>query len=405
MKKQIKKYSKDEIIDAIFNKYLLGIKYEFKGEIILSHKYELVIRNVNEIEKYILSKPLARKIYDILKISNDLDDFYNKEKEKKIKNKYLKRFTDFNFNTIIRCDIDGSNIDEQIDKIIEIIKEYLNECKKEKEYKKIAKKISEKYFTDFIVLYSKNEKKIYQLINDNTKLDNYSIDWHGYYDEFIFKYMEIWNAINFKQKEYLGLKIYNFRVVLGDLFNIRKLEEHQIHKEYIKVINNINYIDIKDELLFYYIINRFNSDYYLDKNNKILLYFSLIELLITHKPKSGDDSIMKQLKKKIIECIKKLNMYIKTEKYDEITYKEIDLLYDYRSILIHGDFEKISGLLRKLEKLEFFIKMKNELEIEDDELKESMLIDIIRIRVLNIFSNIYKLMTYDEEYIKQIKKM
>lgn len=403
MDKFCEEYNQKELLENMNNKYLLFFKHKIDNEILISSKYEIVIRNVNKIEKYILAQALSKRICEILKLSKKLTDFLDEEKIRKIQHDYVKKFYDYDENTIISFDSDGYNFNVTVNKIIEIITMYINDFINETDYEMISKKIAYNYLENFIVLYSKNDKKIYQLIKENTSLEFDDIDWHGRYDEFIFKYFELWNAINFEQHQYLGIRIKSFNTRLKTILDIRVLEEMEIYNECIAIFKKTNFIDIENEKLLYFIIDKFNSDYYLNTDNKILLYFSLIELLITHKPKNKRDSIVKQLKKNIVCCMNRIQECKSFNINNFISEKEIGLLYDYRSILVHGEFKESKRTLKKLEKQKYFQEFIARYKIIDDEFKESSLIDIVRSRVLEIFSCIYKLMVFDDKFVSNLK--
>lgn len=397
-------YTKEEILNSITNRYLLFFSYKIEQEILISSEYEIVIRNINEIEKRILAQTLMEMIYDLLNLSDSLSDFLDKNKLKIIHDLYLSKYSSFDDRTIICFDLDGHHFSTIISKVLDIIKNYISLYSDELNYEVISKNIAFNYLENFVVLYSKNEEKIYELIKRHTGLSFDDIDWHDKYDEFFYSYINLWNAINFKQEQYLGIKIKKFDTHLETILNIESLENKGLSSECIDVLNNVNFIDIKDEKLFYFIVSSFKREEYLNDTNKILLYFSMIELLITHKPKFSDkDSIVKQIKWNIISCINEVKNNNYFDIINEIDNKEIDLLYNYRSIFVHGNFSEISKTLKKLEKYSFFQKYIIMNDIEDDEFKESGMVDVIRIRVLELFSYIYRLKMIDSEYVYKLK--
>lgn len=137
---------------------------------------------------------------------------------------------------------------------------------------------------------------------------------------------------------------------------------------------------------------------YMDDNNRIVLYWSLLEMLLTHKPNDNyiDDTIQKQLTRNITDCFQKYGV-------NKISKKEIRLLYDYRSVISHGEFLEIDKILNKIKKLNFINELKDALAIEDD-LKKGDIVDIIRIRLLYIYSTIMKSYFNDYKYIVNLKE-
>lgn len=388
-------YNDKEINDAMNNKYLLNFKYKLNDKIYISKKYGIVIRNLNEIENDILSESLILKICKILSLFKNTKQIFDDKKLQEIKSTYLKQFTDFNDQTIITYDLEGFEHDNLFDKIIIIIKDNINNIDS-KNIENISKKIANQYLENCIVLYSEKEKSIYNLINRCTNYNNEDIDLFDKYDDFIFKYIELWNSLNFNQYNYFGIKVNNFTTKLDLIIDLFDLEKMEIFDECIKIFDSPIMVDIDDDVLFYFIINRFYS-YYMDNNNRILLYFSLLELLLSHKPScKNDSSISMQLSNNIIICSKKYNQI-------EISEKEIRELYNYRSLLIHGNFNKIHKALQKIKKFDFAKRLIVELEIEEFVEDDFFMVNLLRIRMLEIFSFIYKIYCIDKLYVEKLK--
>ena len=401
MKIKEEEYSQKELLENIYDRYILNLKFKINGEICISEKFGIVIRNINEIENHTLATPLVRVIKNILMLTENLNDFIEPEKVKTIHEKYVKELTEFDDNTIIKMDIDGYDKYLEIKNIIQIITENISDYISEKDKTLVAENIVGKYLEQFIILHVKKSYEIVQFIKNNSRFDEEQIELYGLVNEFIYKYIELWNAINFKQIEYLGIKISDFNNKLDNLLDHRHNENSALSKEFINILKNIWCVDIIDEKIMYYITNRFYENV-LDEN-RILLYFSLVELLISHKPKNSKDSIISQLTNNITQCMNEMKKIDCDNEELNITTKEIKLLYEYRSILVHGNFNKEKEILKKLEKIDFFKKYKKILNVEDDELKEMFLVSIIRIRTLNIFSTIYKMCIIDDKYVKSIK--
>ena len=395
MKKFYEIYTSEELRNAMNNKYLVRFKYKLDKKVCISDKYGIVIRNINKIENDILSQSLASKIYRIISQFKNIDYIFDYEKTEEIKENYLKQFTDFNSLLIIPYDIDGYEQYSMFDKIVTIIKENIGSISS-KDNNDISEKIANKYLENCIVLYSEKEELIYKLISSCTNYSKEDIDDFGRYDDFIFKYLELWNALNFSQQEYLGFTIETFTTRLETVIDLLQLENTSFFHEYDKALKNPFKVDLDDDTLFYFILNRFNADYYLDNNNKILLYFSLLELMLTHKQCDITDSISNQLSENITLCSKRYEQI-------DISKKEIKELYNYRSLLAHGNFKDIHKSLKKIKKFSFAKDLTKKLGFEEFEEIDYFTIDLVRIRVLEIFSYIYKIYCSDKAYIDGLK--
>lgn len=395
MKKFYEIYSKQEILSVLENKFILKYKYKLKNDVCVSKKYKIFIRNINEIEIGVLSDSLTFKIFKILSMLECVTELFDDEKIRIIRKKYLTNITNFSDNTIIRYDLDGSDEYDIFDKVIKIIKKY-NKYINLNDIEKSSRKISKLYLADALVLYSDNEEEINKLILKNTKYTLEDIYDFTLYEDFIYRYIELWNAINFNQHTSLGIKIVSINTHLNTILDLWDIKKYDLYDECLKVFELPKQIDIDNDLLFYFIVKRFPSGYYLDDNNKILLYVSLIELLLTHKQKGKDDSIISQLRSNLLLCV---------DKYKKITIskKEINLLYEYRSILSHGNFEKIHEVLRKIKKLDFAKELIKELDYEEMIKFDSFVVALIRIRTLELFSFVYQIYCKDSLFIDNLK--
>ncbi len=248
-------------------------------------------------------------------------------------------------------DIDSYNKIDEVEKIIDIVYKEIknNKINIEDNKEKIINSIIVGYLKDSIIIELEDRHIISKSIENYEKIDDEDVNWLGKIDDFIYQYFNLLNTINFKQEEYFGFKINRLNTERKNILNLQTLNSGVRDREIISVLNNIKSIDIKDEQIFMFLLSRFNF-YYLDVRNKILLYISLIEFFIVHKPKENDFSICKQIEYNIEECYRYVNK--------SFSKKEIGLIYDYRCNLLHGNFKDIKKNLKKLSKEDFFVMIK-----------------------------------------------
>lgn len=192
-----------------------------------------------------------------------------------------------------------------------------------------------------------NEWKYYVLAFNGTNNLVHEIEKIGY----LFPYgLEFAFEIYFEEKNQKGniigwqplplhiIEYYNsMRYTEIEATNINSLELSQLSK-YMEFHNSAKdeYPDITTTLKNFYDLRR------LTKTTTLITigYFSVLESLITHQPKSTDtiDSIRRQVSMKMILLRKKFNKEIECSKYfDEMGEKKAWLkLYDYRSAIAHG---------------------------------------------------------------------
>ncbi|MHB8853515.1 MAG: hypothetical protein ACYC6P_09210 [Ignavibacteriaceae bacterium] len=101
----------------------------------------------------------------------------------------------------------------------------------------------------------------------------------------------------------------------------------------------------EQEKIFYVgnLIKSTNFSLTTDEKYKILILTSILELLLTHKPKNNnDDSISKQIQLK-----GSLLLYQNNKNNDLDSIKnELDSIYDIRSRIAHGDFDELIKIIK-----------------------------------------------------------
>lgn len=395
MSNYFKNISNKDAFDILRNKFFFSYKYKLKSKITISEQFKLVARNINNDEIEILGKSMIEKINDIFMFINSKEDFYDNNKKNKAFQSYLKRVTEFDSKTPIIFDLDGNELYDIYKKIFDIISDNYDFIDLDDKYNS-AMKITNKYLSSLIVIYSEDINSIYDFIKNNSDISEELIEDH--YDDFIYKYIDFWNSINFKQHNYLGIKLCKFKTKLNSYLFISDLSKSNFCNECLVVFKNPIDIQVYDSKLLYLIVSRFNPMGYMDDNNRIVLYWSLLEMLLTHKPNDNyiDDTIQKQLTRNITDCFQKYGV-------NKISKKEIRLLYDYRSVISHGELLEIDKTLNKIKKLNFINELKDALAIKDD-LKKGDIVDIIRIRLLYIYSTIMKSYFNDYKYIVNLKE-
>ena len=395
MSNYFKNISDKEAFDILDNKFFLNYKHKLKSKIIISEQFKLVARNINDDEIEILGNSMTKKINDIFMFINSKEELYNNNKKNKVFQSYLRRVTEFDSKTPIIFDLDGNELYDIYKKIFDIISDNYDFIDFDDKYNS-AMKITNKYLSSLIVIYSENINSIYDFIKNNSDISEELIE--DYYDDFIYKYIDFWNSINFTQYNYLGIKLCKFKTNLKTYLFIYDLSKSDFCNECLEVFQNPIDINVYDNKLLYLIISSFNPMGYIDNNNRIILYWSLLEMLLTHKPNDNyiNDTIQKQLIRNITDCFQKYGV-------NKISEKEIRLLYDYRSVISHGELLKIDKILNKIKKLNFINELKDVLAIEDD-LKKGDIVDIIRIRLLSIYSTIMKLYFNDYKYMANLKE-
>lgn len=197
---------------------------------------------------------------------------------------------------------------------------------------------------------------------------------------------------NFGKKEYHLKELYDsnsiniFRKNLNSIIEISKqLEKMFVEEKFVekfKFISNAIYI-------------AGNS---FDDRTSILLYMSIIESILTHKPDSNrfnvEDSITKQFVLKTCIIINKENEEYNVEKYS----KRCKLFYSIRSDIAHGDTTNIKKTIKDFDKI--YEKSDN---FKDKETTYELVLETTREELRNILYHILKFYLKDSKYIEFLK--
>ena len=142
----------------------------------------------------------------------------------------------------------------------------------------------------------------------------------------------------------------NYKFKLNDfmVFNNKKVKN-------IKYSNFYNYFDDAMENKnnyknFMFILEILDLNEQISAKKKIINYISILELLLV----KGNNNISKQLQNKCINLLKR----------DKYSQNEIKLAYDYRSKIIHGEYEEAIVKLHQLKLINDYSFTIEEIEYE-----------------------------------------
>ena len=169
------------------------------------------------------------------------------------------------------------------------------------------------------------------------------------------------------------------------------LENFVIFKENIFEIENLKlFFDNSDRNLlmeYSFIINTIERGLL---NDKLILisYVTVLEFLLTAKPDSSgyDESVTRQFIKNVMTCLA-ISLEISESEFDDLK-KELREIYDYRSNIVHGNFEKLENNLKKLYKFPFYKKLREEINFYESKqsVDNTYLVEdrFIIVRLMNI---------------------
>lgn len=170
--------------------------------------------------------------------------------------------------------------------------------------------------------------------------------------------------------EHINLDIYHLMLYLRWRKN-NSLQDFDIFKENIFELENLRlfFDDYDRNLLMEYsfIINTIERGLL---NDKLILisYVTVLEFLLTAKPDSSgyDESVTRQFIKNVMTCLA-ISIELTEDEFNDLK-RELREIYDYRSNIVHGNFEKIENNLKKLYKFQFYKDLREEINFFESKL-------------------------------------
>lgn len=228
-------------------------------------------------------------------------------------------------------------------------------------------------------------------------------------------YINFHNILEFSQEDYLGIELSSFNIY-NDFYNTllkpfyfkipkSSSDWDKLFYDSIKCTDYIdNYIGEHNERLknFLFLLESFNINCFSSRMTCIN-YIASLEFLLTHKPndKCNNYSIFYQLKTKVRKCYNDLNI-----KNDDIE-KIIRYNYDYRSDILHGNFDKIDSDIKNLTKLSYITNELKQYDLEGINIYETENNNILYLNAIllkDIFKNIFIYLSNNTSMINKLKK-
>lgn len=250
---------------------------------------------------------------------------------------------------------------------------------------------------DIVVIEVKNWDCIDEYIMKYYNCELQDVKELEYREYFIKQYMNLFSIINLDLTIFQGINLMrNDRILVEpDFIN------QEYNEAFSKMFSNPYIIDsfVKTEeqiLDLFFIINNFEKNRYMKERKAIVDFVTCLEfLLLTNNEKSGA-KLQKQFKYKVRKCCVEMGYNVPGD--------ELEGLYDYRSLIVHGNFQEINNKTKKLTNKKWytdFMKKDEAYYYYDNSDKE----DLIFCRLYKIFNIIFRLYCEKNEVINKLKTM
>ncbi len=254
-----------------------------------------------------------------------------------------------------------------------------------------------------------NENYILIEVENWEKIDRYICNYFGcnideiieydYRIYFIEQFVNLFNILNFDLRVFSGITLLeNKKLIYGNI-----IRNEQFDSALNKILSNVFLVDSfvqneHDIMNLFFIISNFEKDGYIRERKYIVDIVTCLESILVKKFSDSNNKIEDQFKFKVQLCCKSVNYHI--------PINELKELYNYRSLIVHGNFDdiirKTNEITSKKWYVEYALKLEgnNDIKTYDNNQKE----DLIFCRLFEIFNIIFKLYCTKNSRIKLLKE-
>ena len=376
-----------ELIKSITfpNTLFVNQRIQLDTELMLSKELEIALQNIDSKIKNAYIVSFYFKLKEIIKTTG----------QKRFLQQYRIAYTNpdtlFMSKMINKGIIDKNRIYDflEIVTLKNIIHIYSKEIDASVDYKNpsfkdnMLLKYLENYFSKLCII-TYNQIKVKKFIA-KYYIQDFQVEdrVHFFVYSFLMFYQMITNVLLNCENDFSGrIKSYP-----AEIFHAKKILKLK-HKNFYKCFDKIM-VQEENFLNFMFILEMMNFKVINSDRKCIIDYVSILELLLIN----GDKNISLQLQKKCIKIMKNYNFSV----------EEIKLIYDYRSKIIHGEYQNAMKKIHELSKLDKYmlseIEIKNEIYLNQDQMIEEK----IQQQLYLILMVAFKFFVFHNNYLKKLK--
>lgn len=363
--------------------------YKLDCEIKISKIFPIYLKNLNEFEKEYVKEKIYKKLFSIVSIFPSLNYLLNCSRLN-INDRYIAFLDD-----IFYIQEMYSNYIHNNDKTT------INEAIQKNDKKSFCAYLSFYNMEDIIIIDIKDWKKIDNCIVKYYNCKKDDVEDMDYRIDFIKQYINLFNIINFDLRKFQGINILND---IFELTNIGFYQPNDYKMELEKVFKNTFIVDIfiKNNLdiqNLFFIINVFENNRYMKERKYIVDFITCIEFFLVKKLNDNNNKIESQFNLKVRRCCKELNY--------KVPINELSELYNYRSLIVHGNFFDINRKTNEITNRKWYVDYSKQIDNEfgehyyDNTDKENLIYS----RLYEIFNCIFRLYCKYKNSIERLKKI
>lgn len=360
-------------------------KYKLDSEIKISDFFPIYLKNPNEFELEYFKTKSYNKLYSFVSLFPTLQYLLN-----------LKSYD---------LDIQYFAFSRQINELQYLYEDYLyfndDILKSVADNNKIAFCSSLSNFLNdcSILVEIKDWNLIDKYLIQYFNCDSESVFFRDYREQFIEKYLNFFNIINFDLRVYQGIRLVDSSERFFDFPFMRNDEYNKVLDSLFKNIYlTDSFVSSESDVMnLLFLINLFDEGLFFKERKYIVDFVTALEFLFVKK--FDRPNIEMQFKYKIRRCCKELGYHISID--------ELKDLYNYRSLIVHGNFVEINNKIADITRRVWY---KNFVENNgfDDEItqydnneKETLIYS----RLYELFVLMFKLYCEDRKNVDLMKVM
>ncbi len=363
--------------------------YKLDYEIKISKTFPIYLKNLNDFEKEYVKGKIYKKLFSIVSIFPSLNYLLDCNRLN-IDDKYIAFLDDVYYIQEMYSNYINNN-----DKFS------INQAIQKNDRKSFCAYLSFYNMENIIIIDIKDWKKIDNCIVRYYNCKKDDIEDMDYRIHFIKQYINLFNIINFDLRKFQGINILNN---IFELTNIGFYQPADYKIELEKVFKNIFIVDTfvinnSDIQNLFFIINVFENNRYMKERKYIVDFITCIEFFLIKKLNDNNSKIESQFNLKVRRCCKEFNY--------KVPVNELSELYNYRSLIVHGNFFDINRKINEITNKKWYVEYSTKIDSEFDEYcydnndKENL----IYCRLYEIFNCIYRLYCRNKNDIECLKKI
>ena len=362
---------------------------KLESEVKISKNFPIYIKNPNEFELQYIMDNNYKELFSIVSIFPSL--------------KELMQINDF-FVPDIYC-----AFKEYIFGIHDLYRRYIEEQDKEiieksienNDKKSFCAYLSSLLNEEILLIEVKDWKKIDNYISQYFNCDIDEVEDLDYRIYFIEQYINYFNIINFDLRIFKGITLLSEeKLVFVKSYFVNNDFQNAMNDMLSKPFLIDSFVKSDNDIMtLFFIIHNFEKSRYMRERKYVVDIVTCLELFLIKKLNDSNNKIEEQFKFKVQKCCESKNYFI--------PINELKELYNYRSIVVHGNVVDINRKINEITVKKWYKEYSSKMDKEygwlsyDNNDKENL----IFCRLFEIFNIIFRMYCEENNKINLLKEI